>query len=705
MNPLGLKFVICDRQPHYFFTTMKYFLFLFFCNFVAIAQQTDIVDFLSIEARVEPIASEEKIKGSMRVSFKILQPTDSVYLNGHTMKLIPSQEARAITATSSEDKIWLTSDFKAGERYETSIAFEAIPKQTLYFTEEQIWTQGQGKYTSHWLPSIDDMNDKIEFDLTILANSNHSVVANGLLVSKETVGKFTHWNYGMEHPMSSYLVAFAIGNFVKKELKSDSGVPIELYLSEKDRPYFEPTYRHTKTIFDFLETEIGVAYPWQNYKQVAVRDFLYAGMENTTATIFSEAFVIDSTAFKDRNYVTVNAHELAHQWFGDLVTETEGTHHWLQEGFATYYALLAEKELFGTDYYYWKLFQSAEQLQALSDEGKGEALLNAKASSLTFYEKGAWALHLLKERIGEVAFRSAVKNYLQKHAFNNVTTSDFLTEVRAVSDVDISQWEADWLRQSAFKAEQAYASLKRSPFMNKFFEISALRGVPLRDKRALLTTALTFPNDFIGQEAIYQLVGEPLDETLPLYRKAFESNNLFVRQAIVLSSEEIPGPLKSLFESLLKDESYVTKEAALYGLWLQFPEDRSSYLDALKGVQGFQNKNIRQLWLALALVTEGYEQDRKAAYLTELTGYTSPDFSFEIRETAFGYVHELQLYDAAVLKNLVAASVHPNWRFRNYARGLLSEVFKNEVYKSALSGLLETLSEKEKRYLNSKFLE
>lgn len=157
-----------------------------------------------------------------------------------------------------------------------------------------------------------------------------------------------------------------------------------------------------------------MSYPWQNYKQVPVKDFLYAGMENTTLTVFSEAFVVDSIGFNDRNYVNVNAHEMAHQWFGNLVTETEGTHHWLHEGFASYYALLAEKEIFGSDYYYWKLYNTAEQLKQLSDEGKGESVVNPNASSLTFYEKGAWALHILKELIGEEAFKSAVKKLFAK---------------------------------------------------------------------------------------------------------------------------------------------------------------------------------------------------------------------------------------------------------------------------------------------------
>src|SRR5690625_1390152 len=223
----------------------------------------------------------------------------------------------------------------------------------------------------------------------------------------------------MSKPMSSYLVAVAIEKYDFKTLKSKSGIPIELYFEKEYSALVEPTYRYTKKIFDFLEKEIGVDYPWENYKQIPVRDFLYGGMENTTSTIFAETLLTDSIAFTDRNYVKTNAHELAHQWFGNLITEKTSADHWLQEGFATYYALLAEKEIFGKDYFYYKLFEKAEKLKEESDQGKGESLLNPKAGYSTFYEKGAWALHILKEEIGKENFDRGIKNYLEKYKFQN----------------------------------------------------------------------------------------------------------------------------------------------------------------------------------------------------------------------------------------------------------------------------------------------
>lgn len=679
-----------------------FFLLSFHLN--AFCQQTNVVDFLNIDASVKPNAINETVNGVFTAKFKILKDTDSIYLDAHNMELVSDGDAEKsskITATATADKIWLVSSFKAGKVYEEKLTYTVKPKQTLYFFGNEIWTQGQGKYTSHWLPSIDDINDKIEFDLTITAPKNKMVIANGKLLSEKENNGQEVWRFDMKEPMSSYLVAFAIGDYIKKELVSNSGIPLELYFKPEDSLKVEPTYRYSKQVFDFLESEIGVPFPWQNYKQVPVRDFLYAGMENTTATFFSDAFMVDSIGYNDRNYVNVNAHELAHQWFGDMVTEKASEDHWLQEGFATYYALLAEREVFGDEYYYWQLYQNAEQLKAASDEGKGESLLNPKASSLTFYQKGAWALHILREKIGDDAFKSAVKNYLEKYKFKNVSTEDFLNEVKAVSSIDISEFEKNWLQQSAFQSEEAYQSLLKSPFIKKYFEISALRATPLMDKKIQLKTALTFPDDFIGQEAVQQLVGEPISETLPLYKAAFESNNLYVRQAVALSLQTIPKELQTEYESLLNDDSYVTMEAALYQTWATFPEKRAAYLDKTKGIEGFQNKNIRQLWLALALITENYDQTKKEDYLKELRHYSSPDYSFEIREKAFEFMNQLKLWNTETIKNLIEACVHPTWRFAKASKQLLNEVLKDPTYYEQTKTLSAQLSEKASNYLKS----
>ena len=275
---------------------------LLLVGFVGYSQQESIVDFLKIEASITPDMSKKMVEGTVKVNFKILQATDSIYLDAIKMQ-VTNQAMEGTSAAASEDKIWFVDSFQPNRIYTAFFSYVAIPKQALYFTQDQVWTQGQGKYTSHWLPSLDAMTDKIEFDLSITAPASMKVVANGSLEKFSIYDDQITWHFNMEQPMSSYLAAFAMGDFSMKKIVSKSDIPIELYFRRADSLKFEPTYRYTQPIFDFLETEIGVPYPWQNYKQVPVRDFLYAGMENTTCTIFSEAFTVDSIGFVDRKSV------------------------------------------------------------------------------------------------------------------------------------------------------------------------------------------------------------------------------------------------------------------------------------------------------------------------------------------------------------------------------------------------------------------
>ena len=697
-----LSYKNCILLSYNFIESMRvFFVFLsifYFGN--TFGQQTEKVDFINVDAVIKPNFINKSIKGSVSYTFQIKKKCDSIYLDAVGIILVNNNLNNNIQISSQNKKIWLVSKFKANKTYTVSFDYEATPSQALYFVDDQIWTQGQGKYTSNWLPSLDDMNDKIIFSITYDVPANKTVIANGKLNSALEKGDLKSWEFKMNLPMSSYLVAFAVGNFDYKTINSSSNIPIELYFNPKDSTRFGATYRYSKQIFDFLEEEIGVAYPWQNYKQVPVKDFLYAGMENTTATFFSDAFVVDSIGFTDRNYVNVNAHELAHQWFGNLVTETKSEHHWLHEGFASYYALLAEKEIFGEDYYYWKLFQSAEQLKALSDEGKGESLTNPKASSLTFYEKGTWALHILKEKVGEKVFNSAINNYLEKHQFKNVTTEDFISEVEKEYGKELKSFRKDWIYQSAFKAEQAYQSLMKSDFIKEYFKISALRENPVSLKMKDFEKALTFPNDFIGQEVVYQLEDEPITLVLPLYKKAFQSNNIYVRQAIALSLAKVPEDLKEYYESLLKDESYVTQEAALGNLWVNFPASRSKYLDEMNGIVGFQDKNIRQIWLFLALITEDYQIENKGKYISELKQYTSSVYGNKVREKALEYVNYMELWDQESLLNLIDASQHYYWRFKKSSRTILRSLLEKQEYREQINNLRNELDEKSSKFLD-----
>ncbi|RIV47967.1 M1 family peptidase [Flagellimonas taeanensis] len=692
-------------------------IFFLFVQFLS-AQVQDKVDFKFCGADIYIQPSEKKISGRYSIEFLALENVESIFLDAHDMTFDNIELTRYQTHKSVEvnfdevitaNKIMINAQFQEGEYYTLTFEYRVSPKQTVYFLgwddeivgNEQIWTQGQGKYTSHWLPSLDDMTEKTTFDLNFVLQESYPVISNGKLEKKDTLpdSKAFFWQFDMKKPMSSYLLGFVIGDFDKKELKSSSGVPIELYYEPKDSLKVEPTYRYTQHIFDFLEKEIGVPYPWQNYKQVPVQDFLYAGMENTTCTIFSNQYVIDSTAFVDKNYVNVNAHELAHQWFGNLVTETSSEHHWLHEGFATYYAYLAEKNLFGEDHFYWHLLGTAEALKSISEDDQGEALRNPGAGSLTFYEKGAWALAMLHERVGDSNFKRGIRNYLQKYAYQNVTIPDFMQEMENVSGMDLSEFEREWLEDPNFRyAEVQSFLMQKNTSIKRFFELKEQIG----EQAETAENHLKDIWDSLGSSQLKQhLVLAYANHFSPGFLSVIlRTGDLKVRQAVILSLEKIPAELQQETESLLLDQSYTTIESALYKLWGDFPDNREKYLDDTEELEGFPNKNLRVLWLTLALVTPGYNPGMKPSYFEELNGYTGPEHHFETRLLVFQYLNTIGGYSDETLKNLVEACGHHVWHFKKSARDILKEFLKNKEGLARVKAIYPLLNQQEKQYLD-----
>ena len=682
---------------------MRNLLFIFFFS-ISFGQQISKVDFKTMQATVFPNAIEKTISGEVNYQFQVLSLIDTISIDAIKMEFDAVKiNGKAVNFKNSGKALKLYEGFKKGKN-KLTFTFKAKPKQTLYFISEedemQIWTQGQGKFTSHWLPSFDDVNEKVIFNLNIVFDNHFEVISNGTLLKNENVTTNSKkWQYQMSKPMSSYLVMLAIGKFTKQTSKTKSGTPLEFYLDEEDTAKFEPTYRYSTQIFDFFEKEIGVNYPWEIYRQIPVRDFLYAGMENTTATIFSQDFVVDKTGFNDKTYVNVNAHELAHQWFGNLVTAQTGKHHWLQEGFATYYALLAEKELFGDDHFQWKMYEMAERLQQASTTDT-IPLLNEKASSLTFYQKGAWALHYLREQIGEENFQKAVQNYLKKYGYQNVNTSDFLKEVNVVSNFNTAVFQQIWLEKSGFEVSDALQLLRKNAFMKSYLSLVDLQSVTFSEKQQKLTEIMQSQFFYpIKEEVIYQLAEIPYEEKKELLQLGLSTQNIKVRQAIARVMVEIPTDFQSAYETLLIDDSYVTQEVALGTLWRLSPDKQAVYLNQSKNWIGFNDKNLRILWLTLALITQDYENENKVHFYDELLRYSSPIYESSIRQNALTNLLYLNQNDQNILRNLVNATTHHKWQFTLFARNQIRELLKTDRHRAYFDEMLPSLNEAEQNQL------
>jgi aminopeptidase N len=687
---------------------MKY-LILFFFSILSFGQQTTKVDFKKAFADLTIDSKEKRVSGKMTYEFVVNQSIDTIKIDAVNMSFSTLFiNGKAVEYKATKKELQLFEGFKEGKN-KVSFEFSANPKQTIYFTGidkgQQIWTQGQGKFTSHWLPSFDDVNEKVIFNMKVTYNADFEIISNGVLVNKDSSSDYKTVSFEMQKPMSSYLVMIAIGDFLHKTETSQSGIPLENYYKSIDEDKYQYTYKDSKTIFDFLEKEIGVKYPWKIYRQVPVEDFLYAGMENTSATIFSQDYVVDKSGFNDRNYLNVNAHELAHQWFGDLVTAKSSKHHWLQEGFATYYASLAERKVFGDDYFYNQLFSYANRLKVAA-KSDTIPVMNEKASSLSFYQKGAWALHFIRESIGEKKFRKAVKNYIKKYQYKNVETDDFLAEIRKVSDFDTEKFKKVWLEDYKYPANDINFLLTKNGFLRDLLKLQYERKSKLEDKYNLLKVILTSDSySALKVEALYQIRNEPFEKVSELYDLAMKSNDIAIRRFVAQSIEKIPDSFKSEFETLLNDKSYETNQAAFITLWKNFPNEQSKYLEIAKNWEGRNDKELRILYLtSCMLYSDTHENDQEASIfalkaLSELIQYTSPSYESSIRQNAFESLLSNYNENKEVLKNLVNATTHHKWQFTKYARDKIRELIKSEKYLNQFDNLLPKLSIEEQNQL------
>jgi aminopeptidase N len=682
---------------------MRYIILLF--SIFSFSQQTNQVDFISCNASLFPNFEEKSISGNVTYEFKVMQILDTIKIDAKNIEFSDVMiNDKLVKFKNSGKTLDLFEGFSKGKN-KLTFQYNAIPKQTLYFIGQddnrQIWTQGQGKYTSHWLPSFDDVNEKVIFGITInyyvdmdKFEFNHIALSNGKLnFEKKTiswsrgVNDITR-NYQMQKPISSYLVMLAFGKFGMQEVKSKSGTPLEFYIDKNDYSKLEPTFRYSKQIFDYLEQEIGLKYPWKIYRQVPVRDFLYAGMENTTSTIFSQDFVVDSIGFNDRNYINVNAHELAHQWFGDLITAQSGKHHWLQEGFATYYALLAEREIFGDDYFYNELYDYALQLR---NAAKTDTIpvMNENASSLSFYKKGAWALHTLREDIGTKNFQKAVKIYLKKYQYKNVNTDEFLAEIKKVAkDFDVEKFKNKWLETSGFDMVLADKYLLKNKSVATYIQITKEKK-DIENYKDILKSDTYFP---IKQYIFYKLGNTTFNDKKELIEIGMKQN-VYVRQAIAETVSEIPVEFITQYETFLNDDSYKTKEIALINLCNSFPNQTNEYLEKLKNLQGNNDKSLRITWLKIAL-NLNQNKFHKDLYFNELLNYSSSNNESSVRQNALEVLLELYSENEQVIQALFQATTHHKWQFTKFAREKIRNLLKQPDFRNQVENLVKTADEK-----------
>ncbi|NVK27896.1 MAG: hypothetical protein HWE14_07625 [Flavobacteriia bacterium] len=390
----------------------------------------------------------ELVLGKVDIYASPLERTDSVYLDAKPSIEITEPilfNGEVISFERVDDGLILrpSQDWTSAH---IQIEYTARPFKGVYFNgwndpsgnaRKQIFTQGQGIDHRHWLPHQDAQNDKLVTSMTIVFDKKFRVLGNGQLVDKHENEGDISWTYAMDKPHSSYLIAFAIGEYDETVVGEN---PLRAnYMYPDHSSDYESTYYGNEEIWNYLNDRIGYPFVWDAYRQVPVANFPHGAMENTTLTIFSENFICSQANFQDLNYVYVNAHELAHHWFGDLITVPSSHDFWLHEGFATYYQMEAERAVFGDEHYTQEWIEALELIRQ-ARAADSYPLRHSKAGSFRFYQQGALTLRSLEQHLTTDSFNLVMDTYLERYAFGLVTTDSLRLVIEDVCDISMEQW-------------------------------------------------------------------------------------------------------------------------------------------------------------------------------------------------------------------------------------------------------------------------
>jgi aminopeptidase N len=416
------------------------------------------IDITHMKVDVSFAPEQKLVRGRVTHSFVPLRhDVDSIFFNGPGIRILAAwlnNTPVPFRVSSAGVTVYPPAPLHWGSSDSITFTYEARPAKGLYFvgwddptgrSRKQIWTQGQGIDNRHWIPCYDEQNDKMTTETIVTFDSTCRVLSNGTFLGVRNNGDGTStWHYRMLHPHSSYLVMLAIGVYAEKTVTTHGGVPVHLWYYPEEPGRVEPTYRYSAEGIDFVARHTGVPFPWESYANIPVQDFLYGAMENTTATVFGDFFLVDERSFLDRNFIAVNVHELTHQWFGDFITGRSGKSAWLHESFATFYPKLFQRSLYGEEWYEWE--RRSEQNAALAAGATNRVpILHGAAGSTRVYQKGSAVLDMMMSTFGEEEYRRVITTYLTSHAYGSVETNDLYQAFQDVLGLSPDWFFDEWI--------------------------------------------------------------------------------------------------------------------------------------------------------------------------------------------------------------------------------------------------------------------
>ncbi len=392
---------------------------------------------------------------------------DAAEMRFESVKLEPGDVD--VPFKTAGEKIYLTLDKAYSPIDLISLRFKystTKPSKGIYFVDAemeegktvrnaQVWTQGEAEEARFWFPSYDSPDDKATTEQFITVEKGETAIANGeLLETVENTDGTKTFHYKMSVPHSTYLTSFVVGTYAKVS-DSYKNIPLGFYLYPGKESVGQKAYEKTKEIMRVYEELTGIAFPYNKYDQTVVANFNFGGMENITATTMADTEVFFNPPGIVEDLVS---HELAHSWFGDLVTCRNWSELWLNEGFATFMEAAYREKTYGRADYLRKIREDAAQY--FVDEAINKhrhALFNIIANpkddsifDITTYQKGGAVIHTLRETVGTENFWKAINLYLNRHKFENVETVDLQKAMEEVSGKDLSWFFRQWVYSGGY---------------------------------------------------------------------------------------------------------------------------------------------------------------------------------------------------------------------------------------------------------------
>ena len=330
------------------------------------------------------------------------------------------------------------------------IPYDALRIGKTKFGDRSFFCENWPNRARHWLPTYDHPSDKATSEFIVKAPSHYKVISNGLLMEESDLGdqyKLTHWKQSI--PVSCWLFVLGVADFAVQYVDYFNGKSIETWVHPKNREQgFFDFKEPTKKVLEFYTNYVG---PFAYEKLANIQSpSVSGGMETSSAIFYAENLVNGKRDERTRNVVI---HEIAHQWFGNAVTEATWDDVWLSEGFATFFTLLFIESEYGKEEFAKGIQKAKKTVFELASKMPEHSVVSPRSaekeqvtSGLT-YQKGAWVLHMLRNLIGEENFRKGIRSYYSKYFNANATTEDFRHEMEKASGVVLSKFFQQWLYQ------------------------------------------------------------------------------------------------------------------------------------------------------------------------------------------------------------------------------------------------------------------